>query len=517
MVILTFLLNLIVFILVLGIIILLHELGHFFVAKKFNVLCHEFSVGMGPALFQKKKGETTYSVRAVPIGGYVSIAGEDNDDSLFTVDDIIGLRITPQNEVEGIVLDEMQQYDVIGKVVSFEIFDKDKTPLHVELELEDGTVTKYPVLEDCKYYLPNKKEVQIATKERSLSQKPKIQRFLVLFAGAFMNFVLAIFLFILAYSIIGRPVNAAVVGKVDPNGALAATDLKDKKNFKIEEVNGVSVTTWDDLSEEIQKYPGLPITIKVDGAIYNINTRVDINMLGVSNYFKEGIIGTEQLVIGQVYGLGDKSGLQPGDKITKINKKEVTTWEELISELDDIPELNVKVSYLRDGVEDSTSYKIMPKETIEGQGAFVSKVLIGIEGTYKFDFGYALKMGFVAFGDDATKIFKVLGGLFTPKTSGISVTDLAGPIGIFNLVSQVRQGGFVSVLLFMAFLSVNVGLVNLLPIPALDGGRILFLLIEAVTRRPLNKKVETLVNNITFILLLALFALIMVFDVLRLF
>lgn len=157
MVILTFLLNLIVFILVLGIIILLHELGHFFVAKKFNVLCHEFSVGMGPALFQKKKGETTYSVRAVPIGGYVSIAGEDNDDSLFRVDDIIGLRITPQNEVEGIVLDEMQQYDVIGKVVSFEIFDKDKTPLHIELELEDGTVTKYPVLEDCKYYLPNKR------------------------------------------------------------------------------------------------------------------------------------------------------------------------------------------------------------------------------------------------------------------------------------------------------------------------------------------------------------------------
>src|SRR5690554_209542 len=99
MVILTFLLNLIVFILVLGIIILLHELGHFFVAKKFNVLCHEFSVGMGPALFQKKKGETTYSVRAVPIGGYVSIAGEDNDDSLFTVNDIIGLRITPHNEV----------------------------------------------------------------------------------------------------------------------------------------------------------------------------------------------------------------------------------------------------------------------------------------------------------------------------------------------------------------------------------------------------------------------------------
>ena len=111
MVVLTFLLNLIVFILVLGIIILLHELGHFLVAKKFNVLCHEFSIGMGPALFQKKRGETTYSIRAIPIGGYVSIAGEDNDDSLFIVDDTIGLRLTPNNEVEGIVLHREVQFD----------------------------------------------------------------------------------------------------------------------------------------------------------------------------------------------------------------------------------------------------------------------------------------------------------------------------------------------------------------------------------------------------------------------
>ncbi len=517
MVVLTFLLNLIVFILVLGIIILLHELGHFLVAKKFNVLCHEFSIGMGPALFQKKKGETTYSIRAIPIGGYVSIAGEDNDDSLFIVDDTIGLRLTPNNEVEGIVLHREVQYDVIGKVTSFEIFDKEKEPLHIELELEDGTITRYPVLENAKYYLEKEKEVQIAPKDRSLSQKPKIQRFLVLFAGAFMNFVLALFLFIFAFAIIGKPVNEAVVGRVDPAGALA--ELKNEKNFRIEEVNGVAVTTWDDLSREIQKYPGLPITIKVEGkdTLININTRVDINMLGVTNYNEDGTIGTEQLVIGQVYGLGSKSSLQPGDKITKLNKIEVNTWEELINSLDTIDGLNVEVEYLRGAETKVTSYKIMPKDTIEGQGVRVSQVLIGIEGTYKFDFGYALKMGFVQFADDSTKIFKVLGGLFTPKTSGISVTDLAGPIGIFNLVAQVREGGFIAIILFMAFLSVNVWLVNLLPIPALDGGRILFLIIEAIIRRPLNKKVETLIYNITFILLMALFVLIMVFDVLRLF
>lgn len=216
MVILTFLLNLIIFILVLGIIIVLHELGHFTMAKKFNVLCHEFSIGMGPALFQKKKGETTYSIRAIPIGGYVSIAGEDNDDAFFNVGDTLGLRLDQNDKVKAIVMHEALPYDVIGKVVSFEIFDCDRDELHIELELEDASKVRYLVLEDAKYHYAEKKEMQIATKERSLSQKPKWQRFVVLFAGAFMNFVLALFLFILGYALVGKPVEAAKVKKLIP-------------------------------------------------------------------------------------------------------------------------------------------------------------------------------------------------------------------------------------------------------------------------------------------------------------
>ena len=520
-----FLLNLLIFILVLGIIILLHELGHFFVAKKIGVLCHEYSIGMGPAIYKYKKGETTYSLRAIPIGGFVSLAGEDNNFAMISEGDTIGLRLE-EGRVQGIVLAQELEYEVIGKVKSYELFDRDKYSndetaddnkkgLFIELELENGEVVIYEVLDNAMYYYGVKKEQQIAPKERSLSSKPKWQRFLVMFAGPLMNFVLAILLFIVAYAIVGKPVNEARVAKVDPNGPLAAVT---EKNFIVEAVNGEDVNTWDEFIVEVQNHPGEAVTIKIQdrAEIETINTRVDLNILGISNLGVE----TEQLIVGRVYGIGAKSGMVEGDQILSFNGVSVATWKELVAEVNKLEptDRDIKITYLnKDGVGKEAEYKIMPAKTLIGQGVPTVQVLVGVERATKFNFGYALEMGFVGFGNNAVKIFRVLGGLFTPRTSGIAVTDLAGPIGIFNLIGQVRQGGFVAILMFMGFLSVNIGLVNLLPIPALDGGRILFLGIEAVTKKPLNPKVETWVNNIAFGLLMILFVVVMVFDIIRIF
>lgn len=517
MVVLTFLINLIVFILVLGIIILLHELGHFFVARRFDVLCHEFSIGMGPAVYQYKKGETTYSIRAIPIGGYVSIAGEDNDDAMFNNGETIGLKLNDNNQVEGIVLNEATDYQVLGKVLNYQLFDREVEGLYIELELDDSSVVRYQVLDDAKYYYGKKKITQIAPKERSLSSKPRYQRFLVMVAGAMMNFILAILLFILASAIIGKPVKEAKVSKVDPNGPLA--EISTLKNFTIEAINGTAVNSWDELALEIQKYPGQTITIKIadQDTVITTTTRVDVNILGISNLSKDGVIDSSPLVVGQVFGVGEKSKLAPGDQITKINGTQVLTWLDLIDATNNITSREVEIEYIRDGATSTTTYSIIPEKTLIGQGIEPSQVLVGIERATKFNVGYAFNNGFVQFGSNASKIFKIIGALFTPKTSGVSVTDLAGPIGIFNLVAQVRQGGFVAIIMFMGFLSVNVGLVNLFPIPALDGGRILFVIIESITRKPLNRKVETWIYNISFMLLMALFVVIMVFDILRIF
>lgn len=298
----------------------------------------------------------------------------------------------------------------------------------------------------------------------------------------------------------------------------------------IEEINGVTVTNWKKVLEEIQKYPGETINLKIEGKeeLINFTTRVDVNMLGISNYNEDdNEVNIEPLVIGKVFGIGNYSDLKAKDKITKINDIPVTNWQELIDqiftilnveEVQNVKDIEVTIEYIREGKTGVTKYKkLFPLTTFDGQGAPYSQVYIGVERATKFNLGFAFAAGATKFGNDAITIFRVLGALFTPKTSGISVTDLAGPIGIFNIIAQVREGGFVAIVLFMGFLSVNVGIVNLLPIPALDGGRILFLAIEAVTRKPLNKKVETWANNIAFLLLMGLFVLIMIFDVMKLF
>ncbi len=509
-----FIVNLIVFILVLGIIILLHELGHFYVAKKIGVLVHEYAIGMGPALYQRKKGETTYSLRVIPIGGYVSLAGEDNNDALISIGDTVGLRLNNKNEVVGIVLDNNLERDVLGKVLSYEMFDPQEAGLFIELEDEVQEITRYQVLADARYYYGKQKELQIAPKERSLNSKPKWQRFLVMFAGPFMNFVLAFFLFFLVAAIVGKPVNEALVKKTTAGGALE--DITET-NFTIESINNINVNTWDEMVIEVQKYPGQEMIVKIaDHTPIIINTRVDINLLGISNVGRE----EDQLVIGQTFGVAAKSKLATGDKIVKINDISVSTWEELVMVVtNQIESREISITYERDLelVDEPAKYEIIPAKTLKGQGIEPVQVLLGVERATKFNLGYAFGQGFVQIGTNTAQIFRVLGGLFTPKTSGISVSDLAGPIGIFNLVGQVRAGGFVAVISFMAFLSVNVALINLLPIPALDGGRIVMLGIEAVTRRPLNRKVETWMYNITFILLMVLFVFVMIFDILRLF
>src|SRR5690606_21069017 len=143
-------------------------------------------------------------------------------------------------------------------------------------------------------------------------------------------------------------------------------------------------------------------------------------------------------------------------------------------------------------------------------------VRLGFSVGSAFDFGYLFVYPFQQFGQSVVEMVATLGLLFNPS-SGVGVGDLAGPVGIFSLVSNAASAGFVNLLIFVAFLSVNIGLMNLLPIPALDGGRLIFLGYEAVTRRKIPNKVEMWVNNIFFILLMVLFVFVTWNDIVRLF
>ena len=157
-------------------------------------------------------------------------------------------------------------------------------------------------------------------------------------------------------------------------------------------------------------------------------------------------------------------------------------------------------------------------EVLESQNVEYFKVLIGVSPSYHFSFFECIGDAFMRFGSDFTIIFRTLKLLIWPQTvRQISVNDLSSFVGIFAMIQSYINSGFLVLLAFMAMLSVNIGIMNLLPIPALDGGRIVFVLVEAVTRKKVNKKVESIINTVFFVLLMILLVYITIHDIMRFF
>jgi regulator of sigma E protease len=213
---------LIMFIVVLGVIILLHEGGHFFFAKKAGILCHEFSIGMGPVVKSKKKGETSYSIRAIPVGGFVSMAGEDTNEMMLQAGQTVSLAFKEVNygslffnkEVEGsealcnvvseISLTDKVVKEVSGTVKEYDLYSENGDAMYIVLDI-NGKEEKFLVARDAYYVLSQKQSIQMAPFERCYESKTKLQRFLTVFAGPFMNFVLAFFIFLVVGLASGVP------------------------------------------------------------------------------------------------------------------------------------------------------------------------------------------------------------------------------------------------------------------------------------------------------------------------
>ena len=348
-------LNLLLFIFILGILVFVHELGHFLTAKKSGVHIYEFSIGMGPLIKTiKGKDGIDYSIRALPIGGYVQMAGE--------------------------------------------IYEDDDTK-------------KIP-------------------KEKFMCNRPWWQRLIILVAGVFNNFLLAIVLLFVIALIWGAP-------------SLKPT------------INGVT--------------EGLP---------------------------------------------AEKAGLRAGDTITSVNGKNVSTWDKaqlllIVESKDDTYEISVKHE---DGTTDT--YNVKPEVEKDEDGNETRKFGIEIKSEVNKGFGASIKYAFQKFGATVEQMWLTITNLFT---GGISINSLSGPVGIYTVVGESRSAGLQSVIFLIAYLSINLGIMNILPIPALDGGHVLFLLIELITRKKVNEKVEGIATTIFFGLLILLMLYVTVHDIIRIF
>lgn len=552
--------KILVFVIVLSVIIVVHEAGHFFAAKKFGVLCHEFSLGMGPAIYKKKKGETTYAVRCIPIGGYVSMAGEQYNDDIIRPGDVIGLNLE-DGIVTEIVLDEHANCDVRGRVIRRNLYSKNGEALEIELtdnyeigidELEDLDGTIYTIKEDA-FYVDKKFRLQIAPFKRCLESKPLWQRFIIIFAGPFMNLVLAMLIYLICSFATGTPkYSSTVVGDVDKDFPSYSVI---EKGDEIKSINGHNINNWKQFSSymsdlALSGVTEITIVLENDGVTREevINPIIVINSIGLSNLSikeKYNTLMDDNSITGAQIGSSAvryKSSvsskvtqLSNGDVITGINIynhgeeydasawKSISSWSELVSEFVNADVCNVYFRYYdcetneyHDTYVDSQRAETYGEEVLDNQRIPKIKLYLGISPKYHHNFFESIGAAGKNFWNDFTLIFRTLKLLIHPSgVRQIGVNNLSGVVGIYSLIGSYMSAGIIALLLFMALLSVNIGVMNLLPIPALDGGRIVFILIEGITRKPLNRKVEAMINNIMFILLLLLMMYIAYNDILR--
>ena len=317
-------------------VILLHELGHFTVAKLVGIKVNEFSIGMGPKLFQKAKGETQYTLRALPIGGYVKMEGEDED----------------------------------------------------------------------------------SNDPRAFNRVSPIARIAVVAAGAIMNFILAIIVFSIVSFSLGEPTN--IIGEI--------------------------------ISDTPAQY----------------------------------------------------GGVMEGDKFISINNNPINTWEELsqvIGSSDSNEELEIRI------IRDSEEKILYIQPTVED-----GKVMLGIIPHYEKSIIAGIKGGFTNTISFIGLMFDFVKMIFT---GGVSFNDLSGPVGVINEIGNAARMGMMNLLILLGFISVNLGFFNLLPIPALDGSRLVFLFIEIIRGKPINPEKENLIHFAGLIFLLGLMLIVTYKDLLR--
>ena len=345
-------LSLLWYILILGSIVAIHEFGHFIFAKMANIYVYEFSIGMGKKIFGKKKkdGETEFCVRAVPLGGYVMIAGED---------------------------------------------------------VEDEEIPK----------------------DRQMCNKNFIQRFLVLFAGPFNNFLFALVILFISALIYGAVSSKPYIGDV-------AAD-----------------------------YPAY------------------------------------------------EAGLTTGDLVLSIDGEKINNWDKGLIKLQLNKGENVVFEVKKQSGE-IVKYDITPKKVVDEEGNQTYKFGIATKYEKEYGLGKSIKYAFTKTGSLFVSMFDTLKYLFTGR---VGVNQLSGPVGIFTIVDSQAKQGFEALLYLVAYLSINVGVINLLPFPAFDGGRILFLIIEKVFRKPVSKKVENMIHTIGFMLIIGLLIYVTFNDIIRLF
>lgn len=416
-------LGILTFILVFGIIVVVHEFGHFYFAKKSGILVREFAIGMGPKIFAHiGKDGTAYTIRILPLGGYVRMAGWGDDTTEIKTGTPVSLTLADDGKVKRINLSgkKLDQTALPMQVTQFDFEDK----LFIRgLVLEEEKT--FAVDHDATVVEADGTEVRIAPLDVQYQNATIWGKLITNFAGPMNNFILGVVVF------------------------------------------------W--------------ILIFMQGGVRDVDTN-QFHIMPQGALAKVGVPETAQ--------------------ITKIGSHEISNWESLIqaveSETKDktAPTLDVTIS-------ENGSDKQVTVSPEESQGRY----LLGVQPGIKSDFVSMFVGGFTTAADSALRILSELKNLiFQPD-----LNKLGGPVAIFKASSDAAKNGIENVLYFLAIISINIGIFNLIPIPALDGGKIVLNILEAIRRKPLKQEIETYVTLAGVVIMVVLMIAVTWNDIMRLF
>jgi regulator of sigma E protease len=447
------------FAIVLGLLVLIHELGHFIVAKLCGVRVETFSIGFGTRIFGFRYGDTDYRISLLPLGGYVKMAGELGGDG------------APPSS----------------------------NPLNTTGLL-----------------------AQPASSPDDLTAKPRWQRVLIAVAGPVFNFVLAFFLLFLVahyHHEVDQYLNGAAIIDYVPQGTPAATDGIAAGDV-ITRFNRVSNPSWEQIFEEsaLNLNRPLPVTFTHNGQVRTTTLTVSVpanSEFGLDDIVTVGLIprmdpGPIGVLTVSADTPASRAGLQAGDEVVSLNGLRLHSVYALLAFLKDNKGAPDTLSVLRNG---QAITLVATPEKMETPGAG-DEYRLGF--TYRsppadverLPIGKSMKQSLKDTREGSMLILRVLKGLFTRH---VAVNQMMGPVGIAQQIDIATQMGIWPLLNLVSVISLNLGILNLMPFPLLDGGMIFFLIVESIMRRDVNQQFKEVIYQVAFVCII-LFAFFVLFN-----
>lgn len=409
--------SLITFIIIFGIIVCVHEYGHLYFAKKSGILVREFSIGMGPKIYaHQAKDGTVYTIRILPLGGYVRMAGWGEDETDIQTGAPVSLTLDPESmRVTRISLSEKVQFEhALPMLVTSYDFERELT-ITGEVNGESQT---YQVDHDATVVESDGTELRIAPLDVQYQSASLAGRMMTNFAGPLNNFILGIVAFILVMFMQGG----------------------------VQDLNSNQITVTD---KNLPAY---------------------------------------------------QAGLRTGDTVSSINGNKVSDWDSLTKQIISSKGQQIKIKTLKRTV------VVTPKKQDQAY-------IIGITPNMKTGFLDKITGGVEKAITSAFTIVNALKNLLLHP----SLNKLGGPVAMYQMTGQAAREGLTTVIAFMAMLSINLGIFNLIPIPALDGGKILMNIIEGIRRKPMKQEYENIVTLVGVGIMVLLMIAVTWNDILRLF